>query len=85
MRKVIDKIEIVINSHVTESTDFLDPYERLLAKSILNRFMDINYIEAGGFLLLKENHVVFPHYFDTSIVPVFVIFKNKWPFRRSDP
>lgn len=75
MRKVIDKIEIVINSHVTESTDFLDPYERLLAKSILNRFMDINYIEAGGFSTAERKIiVVFPHYFDTSIVPEYLSY-----------
>ena len=26
----------------------MDPYERRLAKSILNRFTDIEYIELGG-------------------------------------
>lgn len=59
MRKVIDKIEIVINNHVTEATDFFDPYERYLAKSILNRFMEIDYLEAGGVPLLKEKSWLF--------------------------
>lgn len=48
MRKVIDKIEIVTNNHIIESTDFLDPYEIRLAKSILNRFSEISYLEQGG-------------------------------------
>ncbi|MDR7856405.1 YlmH/Sll1252 family protein [Tissierella sp.] len=48
MRRIIDKIELVLNNHYTETTDFLDPYERLLAKSILNRFPDIKYFEKGG-------------------------------------
>lgn len=48
MRRVIDKIEIVLKRHKIESTDFLNPYERKLAKSILNRFEDISYKEIGG-------------------------------------
>lgn len=48
MRRVLDKIQIVLNSHRIQSTDFLDPYERKLAKSILNRFPEIDYYEIGG-------------------------------------
>ena len=48
MRRILDKIEIVLNSHRIQSTDFLDPYERKLAKSILNRFPEIDYCEIGG-------------------------------------
>lgn len=48
MRRIIDKIEIVLEKHKIESTDFLNPYERKLSKSILNRFDDINYMEIGG-------------------------------------
>lgn len=48
MRKVLDKIENVLNNHTVESTDFLDPYEGYLAKSILHRFDDIQYFESGG-------------------------------------
>ena len=29
MRRIIDKIEVVINNHSFESTDFLDPYEKI--------------------------------------------------------
>lgn len=49
MRRILDKIEIVLNNHIVQSTDFLDPYELYLAKSILNRFEEVNYIEYGGY------------------------------------
>lgn len=67
MRRILDKIEIVINNHSVESTDFLDPYGRLLAKSILNRFMEIGYKEEGG-LLETERQVIniYPDYYHSS-------------------
>ncbi|NLV89052.1 MAG: RNA-binding protein [Tissierellia bacterium] len=75
MRKVIDKIEIVINNHVTEATDFFDPYERYLAKSILNRFMEIDYLEAGGGSSAERKiMVIFPSYLDASIVPEYLTY-----------
>lgn len=49
MKKIIDKVEIVLNDYVELSTDFLDPYEVYLAKSILNRFEDISYSVDGGY------------------------------------
>lgn len=49
MRRILDKIEIVEKNYLIETTDFLDPYEVHLSKSILNRFEDINYIEYGGY------------------------------------
>lgn len=48
MRKILDKVEIVLNKYTCQTTDFLNPYERRLARSILNRFSDIQYIEVGG-------------------------------------
>lgn len=48
MRRILDKIDIVMTNHMVESTDFLNPYERKLARSILNRFIDIDYREVGG-------------------------------------
>lgn len=62
MRRILDKIERVLNYHLTEETDFLDPYERYLAKSILNRF-ETNYFEYGG-LESAERKVffIFPFY-----------------------
>ena len=48
MRRVIDKVEMVSRNYFQESTDFLDPYERRLAKSILNSFDQLAYLEDGG-------------------------------------
>ncbi len=65
MRKIIDKIEIVMNKHTIESSDFLDPYDRYLAKSILNRFIDISYLEDGGFEGAERKIIlIFPSYTD---------------------
>ena len=64
MRQILDKIEIVMNKHLVESTDFLDPYSRLLAKSIMDQFSEIDYIEQGG---LKEAErqiiTIYPDYY----------------------
>ena len=49
IRRLLDKIEMVLDNHVIESSDFLDPYERYLAISILNRFDEVEYIEYGGY------------------------------------
>lgn len=48
MNKILDNVEMVLNNHRIESTDFLDPYERYLAMSILNSFDDLKYLEDGG-------------------------------------
>ncbi len=69
MRRIIDKIEMVLNNHVEASTDFLDPYERSLAKSILNRFDEINYLENGGIDQAERKIIsIYPHYLDSSTV-----------------
>ena len=64
MRQILDKIEIVMNKHMVESTDFLDPYSRLLAKSIMDQFLEIDYLEQGG---LKESErqtiIIYPDYY----------------------
>ena len=65
MRRILDKIEIVINNHIVQSTDFLDPYEVYLGKSILNRFHEINYIEYGGYNNSERKIIViFPSYLE---------------------
>lgn len=67
MRKIIDKIEIVINNYMIEATDFLDPYERYLAKSILNRFEEISYIEFGGLINSERKiFVIYPNFYDEN-------------------
>ena len=69
MRRIIDKSEMVLNNHVEASTDFLDPYERSLAKSILNRFDEINYLENGGIDQAERKIIsIYPHYLDSSTV-----------------
>ncbi len=63
IRRVLDKIEIVLNRHICQATDFLDPYERRLASSILNRFPDIKYMEIGGIKEAERKIIqIFPDY-----------------------
>lgn len=65
MRRVLDKIEIVLAKHLIQSTDFLDPYEVYLAKSILNRFDEINYVEYGGYESSERKIIlIFPSYLE---------------------
>lgn len=67
MRKTIDKVEIVLNNHSNEFTDFLDPYERLLSKSILNRFTEINYLENGGINDAERQVIgIYPDYLESD-------------------
>lgn len=64
MRRILDKVKIVKRNHSVETTDFLDPFERSLAKSILNRFNDINYAEYGGFEESERKVIaIFPDYY----------------------
>ncbi len=70
MRRVIDKIEIALNNHSCECTDFLDPYERLLAKSILNRFIEIDYLEDGGIKQTERQIItIYPSYYEIQNLP----------------
>lgn len=63
IRRVLDKIEIVLNKHISQTTDFLDPYERRLARSVLNRFSDIKYVEIGGIDEAERKVVqIYPYY-----------------------
>ena len=62
MRKIIDKAEAVLKYHETTYTDFLDPYQRELAYSILNR-LDISYYSEGGLDdAERKSIVIFPEY-----------------------
>lgn len=64
MRRLLDKIQVVLDNHVLKTTDFLDPYERRLALSILNRFDELEYIEYGGFDNAERKVIIiFPQYF----------------------
>lgn len=62
-RRLLDKIEIVLHRHMVQCTDFLDPYERRVATSILNQFMDIDYRELGGIEEAERKIIaIYPHY-----------------------
>ncbi len=62
MRKILDKAELVLKYHELEYTDFLDPYQRELAYSILNR-IDVAYHSEGGILEAeRKSIVIFPDY-----------------------
>lgn len=64
MRRVLDKIELVQKRHTVQSTDFMNPYERKLAASVLNRFMDIEYDELGGIGEAERKVItIYPDYF----------------------
>lgn len=65
MRRIIDKIEMVARNYIKESTDFLDPYERRLAESLLNRFSDLSYREYGGLDDAERKIItIFPDYIE---------------------
>ncbi len=75
MKRVIDKIEKVLNSYTIESTDFLDPYDRSLAKSILNRFDDLSFFEDGGIEKAERKIIyIFPSYFEANQIDKGLIF-----------
>ncbi len=62
MKKVIDKAESVLRNHEARHTDFLDPYQRELAYSILNR-LDVSFYEEGGLEdAERKSIVIFPEY-----------------------
>ncbi|NLC03718.1 MAG: RNA-binding protein [Tissierellia bacterium] len=68
MRQLLDKIENVSLEHSIENTDFLDPYEIYLSKSILNRF-HIGYYEDGGITDAERKIIqIFPDYYESSSI-----------------
>lgn len=68
MKQILDKVENVLNYHTVEHTDFLDPYEIYLAKSILNRF-HIGYLEFGGIEDAERKVIqLYPDYYDQSSI-----------------
>lgn len=72
MRQIIDKVESVLNYHTIQHTDFLDPYEIYLAKSILNRF-HIGYLEFGGIESAERKIIqLYPDYYDESSIQVSI-------------
>ncbi|WDV47595.1 YlmH/Sll1252 family protein [Clostridiaceae bacterium M8S5] len=73
MRKIIDKIDSVLIKRDVECTEFLDPYQRRLAISILNRFDEISYDEDGGYKDTERKAIIiYPSYLDKSYIEDFV-------------
>lgn len=67
IRKIIDKLELVLNNHTIETTDFLDPYERNLAISILHIFDNLKFTECGGIENCERKIIyIYPYYYDES-------------------
>ena len=73
MRRILDKIEIVLNKHLIQCSDFLDPYEVYLAKSILNRFDDLKYLEYGGYDAAERRIIIiYPYYLELEEVDEYL-------------
>ena len=69
MRRVLDKLERVIEKYTIEYTDFLDPYQRKLCYSFINRFQEISFFEDGGLENSERKSIImFPSYMTRSDV-----------------
>lgn len=63
MRKILDKVERTLKNHAAQHTDFLDPYQRRLSYSFLNRIQDINFDEEGGYKEAERKTIdIYPSY-----------------------
>lgn len=52
LKKVLDKAFVVLKSYIDNSSDFLNPHELSLAKSILNS-LDIGYSFDGDMMIMN--------------------------------
>ncbi|WP_200800504.1 YlmH/Sll1252 family protein [Proteiniborus sp. DW1] len=69
MRRVLDKLERVVGKYSIEFTDFLDPYQRKLCYSFINRFQEVSFFEDGGLENSeRKSIIIFPSYMDRSDV-----------------
>lgn len=65
MKRLMDQLEKSLYNHEIEHTDFMDPYERKLSRSVLNRFEDIGFTENGGLDDCERKIItIFPDYLD---------------------
>ncbi|MDY0234406.1 MAG: YlmH/Sll1252 family protein [Gudongella sp.] len=77
MKQIIDKIRIVLKSHTVESTDFLDPYEIRLGRSILNQISEISYTEYGGLEKAERKILyIFPEYMNYTDIESKIGYLN---------
>ncbi len=67
---ILDKIEMVLNRHKEQATDFLNPYQREIARGLLEQISDINFREEGGYRQAERKRIViFPEYLFPDLVP----------------
>lgn len=63
LRKVLDMLERVVEYYSIEHTDFLDPYQRKLCYSFLNRFQEVSFAEEGGLENAERKSIIlYPSY-----------------------
>lgn len=73
IRKVLDKVEKVIESHITQVTDFLDPYQRKLCYSFLNKINDIFHFEEGGYEEAERKCIIiYPYYYNKEDIETMI-------------
>lgn len=87
MKKVIDKVNKSLKNYSVENTDFLDPYQRKLSQSFLNRIEEINYKFEGGIEEAeRKSIIIFPNYISYEEInnPIAVIkISGNFKFNRS--
>lgn len=67
VKKIMDKIDKVLKNYSIEYTNFLDPYNREICCSVINRFIDVSYHEDGGFPPAERKSIIlYPNYFEKS-------------------
>ncbi|MFW5976382.1 MAG: photosystem II S4 domain protein, partial [Bacillota bacterium] len=61
--KILDKIKMVLDRKKERFTDFLNPYQRKIARGIIKQISDINFLETGGYQKAERKRVaIFPDY-----------------------
>ncbi len=69
IRKVLDKLERVVENYSIEYTDFLDPYQRRLCYTFINRFQEVSFFEDGGLENSeRKSIIIYPSYMEKSDV-----------------
>ena len=68
--KALDKVELVLNRHKKQATNFLNPYQRKIIKDIIVQISDINFREEGGYNKAERKRInIFPDYLFPDHVP----------------
>lgn len=71
IRKILDKIEIVLQNYTVESTDFLNPHEIHLARSVLNRFKDLDFLIDGKYENAERQVIlIYPEYLSREDIEI---------------